>query len=238
MRKTIRTWWSLHPRPGNLGDILTPILLRNYGYFPERVAREEAEWLFVGSTIRFARPGAYVVGSGAISMQDRLEPRAKYLAVRGPLTASLVRNCGVESPSIQGDPALLLPRFIRSKAAKECELGLIPHYIDRADPRVLAWRGRPINVLWANPLEVIDQITRCEAVLSSSLHGIILSHAYGVPAAWVRLGDRLDGDDTKFHDYAASVGLSLRPYARFEEAVPVLPRTIDTEPLHQLFASL
>jgi hypothetical protein len=56
----------------------------------------------------------------------------------------------------------------------------------------------------------IDEVNRCEYILSTSLHGLIVCHAYGIPAAWCEVPDgeaKLPGDGTKFHDHMLSVGL-------------------------------
>jgi hypothetical protein len=233
-----RIWWPLEGGLGNLCDVLTPRLLEAYGYVPHRVPRDEADWFFIGSTIRFARPATTVVGAGVIDRRDRIDPRARYLAVRGPITAEIVRKAGGEPPEVQGDPAMLLPRFYHPPVQPTVPVGLVPHYVDRHDPQVAAWRGVVIDVLRNNPLKVIDDIRKCEAVISSSLHGIIIAHAYGIPAAWVRLGGRLWGDDVKFDDYAASVGVELKPYSSVTGAVPILPAKIDTSALHELLLSL
>ncbi len=36
---------------------------------------------------------------------------------------------------------------------------------------------------------------------------LIASHAYGVPAVWVRFGEPSHGDDSKFVDYYLSLGM-------------------------------
>jgi hypothetical protein len=238
MPKEFRAWWTVDPHPGNMGDLLTPCVLQAYGHSARRAPREEADWFFIGSTIRFARPGATVAGAGVIDRRDRIEPRARYLAVRGPITADLVRRAGGEPPSVLGDPAMLLPRFHNSPVEQTEKVGLVPHYVDRDDPQVVAWSGPVIDVLRDNPLRVVDEIRKCQTVLSSSLHGIVVAHAYGIPAAWVRLGDRLCGDDVKFEDYAASVGIDLKRHTSTTDAVPVLPAVAETDALHELFSSL
>lgn len=238
MASEFRAWWTTDPAPGNLGDLLTPRVLAAYGHVARRVPREQADWFFVGSTVRFARPQTNVVGAGAIDRKDRIEPRARYLAVRGPITAEMVRAAGGCSPEVLGDPAMLLPRFHCGPVVQTQEVGLIPHYVDVDDPQVASWTGRRIDVLNADPMKVVDEIRGCAAIFSSSLHGIIVSHAYGIPAAWVRFGNRLCGDDVKFADYAASAGIDLIPHASLGKAQPVLPKRLDTEELHSLFARL
>lgn len=52
----------------------------------------------------------------------------------------------------------------------------------------------------------ISELTSCRYVLSTSLHGIILSHAYGIPALWIKKG-YIDTDGFKFHDYFSSVDI-------------------------------
>jgi hypothetical protein len=59
----------------------------------------------------------------------------------------------------------------------------------------------------------VDEVNECEAILSSSLHGLIVSHAYGVPATWCDITntkDSIAGDGTKFLDYMMSVGIKTK----------------------------
>ena len=68
----------------------------------------------------------------------------------------------------------------------------------------LVWaRGKRI----CGPESGVERVARCRAVVSSSLHGLITAHAYGIPAVPVSFGDRLYGDNVKFLDYALSVGV-------------------------------
>lgn len=221
---SVPTWWSTGPEPGNLGDVLTPVLLHHFGYEPVWTDRDRANLLCVGSIARFAKPGQTVLGSGIMWAHDRLEPRARYLAVRGPLTRDAVLAAGGECPEVYGDPALLLPLIFHPPGVpREHDIGIVPHYIDFSHIQRDHAGLRLIHPLRTDPLHVVWEIMQCRAIVSSSLHGIIVAHAYRIPAAWVRFGDRLDGDDVKFRDYAESMGIELVPYRSVREAVPVLP---------------
>lgn len=58
-----------------------------------------------------------------------------------------------------------------------------------------------------------DKILQCKHVMSSSLHGIVVSHTYQIPALWIKFSDKLFGDDIKFKDYFRSV--KIQPYVSF-----------------------
>jgi hypothetical protein len=210
----MNVWWSRSPRPGNFGDILTPHILGAYGIRAQWSELSTASAISTGSIVRFARRGMQVLGSGAMWRTDAIEPRAVYRWVRGPLTGLAVSRAGGDCPEVYGDPAMLLPRVFPRDTEAVHEVGIVPHYVDAA-----ACEKYPvvINPLNADPLAVLRGIWACKRVVSSSLHGIIAAHSYGIPAAWVRFSDKLDGDGTKFHDHALAVGLDGMPLSTVDE---------------------
>ncbi|KVV15885.1 hypothetical protein AP058_00501 [Flavobacterium sp. TAB 87] len=135
---------------------------------------------------------------------------------------------GYEVPAIFGDPALLLPRYFNPKVEKKYRLGIIPHYNDAVFVDALKLESADVCVIsmMTNDIEgKTIEFLQCEKIISSSLHGIIVAHAYGIPAVWQRFSDQVFGDDIKYQDYFESVALEsykpsiqLKPYADSELA--------------------
>jgi hypothetical protein len=230
-------WWMEGPCPGNFGDILNPYVVEKLTGLPPIFGPKGAGVLAIGSTIRFARDGSQVWGTGTPRMSDRLNPRAVYLAVRGPLTARLVQQSGGRAHAVFGDPACLLPRLYRPRpAAQRFALGVVLHH---AHEGRLQFDGdvKVISVLRAgyDGIEAfIDELCQCERVLTSSLHGLIVSHAYGIPAQWFTVAgatDAVPGDGTKYHDYLLSVGLPCVEPLVLSDGSEIHPRVQTRESL-------
>ena len=200
--------WLTSPAPGNFGDILTPFILKHYGYEVKHVhwnKINQADVICVGSIARLAIPGTIVLGSGIMTRNEKLCADAVWQWVRGPLTRSAVIDNGGTCPDIYGDPALLLPRIWPGAISIEHKIGIVPHHVDYESVTQQFPDACIIDLVNANPEQVVNQITSCEKIISSSLHGIIAAHAYGIPAAWVKFSDRIKGDDSKFHDHYLSM---------------------------------
>lgn len=213
-------YWPVY-YPFNFGDWIGPFLYQHLVGQPPEHRRpsdlgRDTTYLAVGSILGAACMDSIVWGSGLMD-QRTLFPRPRRIdAVRGPLTREVVLALGYECPEVYGDPGLLLPLFVEpAKDRKESLVGVVPHFRDlegaterfagrEADGIRLIDVRRPID-------EIVEAITGCEAVVSSSLHGLIVAHAYGVPTGHVDLGQNLMGDGMKFADHYAALGLPAPP---------------------------
>lgn len=138
----------------------------------------------------------------------------KTLAVRGPRTRAAFLRQGYECPPVYGDPALLMPLIYKPTGNLQDSIGIVPHYVDKDIAKKLFENDNTYKLInvFDSIEKVIDDITSCKFVLSSSLHGLIISHAYRIPCAWLKLSDDLWGDDTKFHDHFESIEIGDANY--------------------------
>lgn len=205
---SINACWTLS---SNVGDNLTPYIIRKLTGSDPVYAMGGADYkhyILSGSMLNHANQHSVVWGAGLASMTDGVHPEVKIHAVRGPISRMRARACDARCPMVYGDPAMILPELYNPKRGKEYGLGVIPHYVDafRANQWYLGSSAHIINVL--QPVEsFVDEVVSCERIISSSLHGLIIAHAYGVPAVWAKLSDSIGGDGTKYRDYYASVGI-------------------------------
>jgi hypothetical protein len=166
-------------------------------------------YVTVGSILPHVNSKCIVWGSGIISREHQIK-KAQFLAVRGPQTAKFLVNLGYEVPEVYGDPALLLPTLYSPKIEKHYKIGIIPHYNDfkkvedfyKNESSILL-----INLMTNDIEKTTDEFLKCEKIVSSSLHGIIVAHAYGIPAVWQKFSNDVFGDDIKYQDYFESVSI-------------------------------
>lgn len=238
----VNAFWD---RTQNFGDKLAPWLIQRItGIAPLFSAGSSTEPVLVtcGSLLNVPVAGAVVWGAGFARCTDPVAVPAKVCAVRGPRSREKLLAYGVDCPDVCADPATLLPRFVQPASQRHRRLAVIPHYADYHIAAAL-FTGLPVDVvdLMGSIEGVIEQVTRCDLAVSSSLHGMIVAHAYGIPCRWVRFSDKVEGCGFKFHDYFASGGLPLvNPLdltigrlnlAELESTVPRKLPVINTEAL-------
>lgn len=242
-------YWSeirfIFKKKENYGDLLSK-------YLVEKISCREVEWinprkqpwyrlnkkhyLAIGSILHHSSNQSVVWGSGIIDRKHNV-PEADFRAVRGPQTRKFLNDIGIICPEVYGDPALLLPRYFKPKIKKKYKIGIIPHYHDYNSVYENFKEEKEVHVVDLMTMdveEVTRQLLECEMTISSSLHGLIVSHAYGIPSIWVKFSDKIFGDGIKYRDYLESVNIP------FYEA-PYLERNLqigEVENFFHLYTSL
>jgi Polysaccharide pyruvyl transferase. len=106
-----------------------------------------------------------------------------------------------------------MPSFYTPAVAKKYKLGIIPHW--RHQQSVQCGEDvKFIDILRdSKGVEAFaDDVCECEAILSSSLHGVITAYAYGIPARYIQIeGLPLEGSEgLKFADFFKSVRMPVQ----------------------------
>lgn len=196
-------WWRPESKFKNFGDELNGFLLDKMGVTHSWSTAQKAELVIAGSVLQHL-PEHYagtVCGTGKLHEHNRIHlGDARVFALRGKLTQAGVTGLGGQQP-VLGDPGLLAPMFVRQPVAKH-DLGVVGHWSDEDLHRRFAY-GHRIDPTW--PVEkVIREIASCRRIVSSSLHGLIIADAYGIPRQAERHGRfEHEGDDFKYRDYAS-----------------------------------
>lgn len=215
--------WEAKNGARNFGDHLSQVIVDaaalNGGYTLNDEVLGPRRLLAIGSILHFAQDGDVIWGSGIngkIALDRVTVRRLDVRAVRGPKTATILRNLGIEVPEVFGDPALLVPSFFSSRfrVTPSQDYIVIPnlhdlHLVPDSERRVSPLMG------WN---KVVERIVKAKFVVASSLHGIILAEAFGVPARYVRFSQT--EAQFKYDDYAQGTGRSeLIPAHSIEHAL-------------------
>ena len=183
----------------NFGDELGPEILSRLGYKVRRVSLPDADIVTAGSVLETVanagKEGTMVWGSGLMHARDKPIDTSNLdiRAVRGHLTAKAL---GKTVPV--GDPGSLVPHLWNKPKAR-FRLGVVRHYVDTGtypDAGIVIDAGDPVD-------EVLYGIGSCSAIASSSLHGLIVATAWGIPAVRLPNG-KVAGGDFKWIDWVTA----------------------------------
>jgi len=201
-------WYN---QENNWGDALNPYLISKISGQEIKYIKGPGldKYLCIGSIMHYADRSCTIWGTGCISSKAApVEKPKKICAVRGPLTRKRLLDLGYECPEIYGDPALLLPRYLKITPKPTHNLGVVCHYMDKDND----WIKKHAN---NKNIKIIDvqggveqfakDIISCKSIVSSSLHGIICGDAYGIPSYWAEFSNKVVGGGFKFKDYFLSV---------------------------------
>ncbi len=232
----------------NFGDILNVRLLETlFNIDVTWMPIEKCRYLCIGSLLqnlprrqlslrekiyKFFTPAIRVWGTGFIEQSPKsyktLLRRLHIYAVRGKITMSSLYNYkNVKfKHRVLGDPGLLANRLIDvSKIEKKYKLGIIPHYVDKDNALLknIQVKNSIIIDIQQEPNVVLEQIAQCENIISSAMHGLIISDSLGIPNIRMVVSGKLYGGDYKFHDYYSAFNMDL------PEAVILHPEEIITD---------
>ena len=160
----------------------------------------------------------------------------QFFAIRGPLSAMRVEqagldlNAGRKNKSLAtGDPGILMPYLYHPKKKAEHQrfkLGIVIHQdqgiVEKSLQELVQERYRDqvtvINILRQGDNELeqfVDELCACDKIASTSLHGLIVAQAYGIPVLFLQSEEcPLQKHSTfKFDDYCQGVAeKNFEPY--------------------------
>ena len=215
--------WQPSNGSRNFGDHLSKIVVSAVGMMQGVTLDDEvktAQRLFgIGSILHYAHGGDVIWGSGIngkVASGDIPARQLDIRAVRGPKTAARLRDMGMSVPDVFGDPALLVPRLFKDRfvPTPNRDYVIVPNLHDLP---LVTDQTRLVSPLWGWN-RCIEEILSAKFVIASSLHGLILAEAFGVPARYLRLSET--ESTFKYDDYAQGTGrASLDPVRSVEEAL-------------------
>lgn len=151
-------------------------------------------------------------------IKDNKEISCDIRLIRGRLSRNLLLEEKVNCPEIFGDPAIVVRRFYTPSVPSEprYDFGLICHKSQEGliEQKVVEKHGGClISIQRQGERELekfISEINLCKKIFSSSLHGLMMGHVYGVPAQWVQVKNKKIHRDQefKFYDYFTGVEIS------------------------------
>ena len=194
----------------NFGDMLSPLIFEHFSKSKAvhaDVKEKCKKYVAIGSILNHAKANDIAWGPGIANKNDKIASGVDIHSVRGPLTRKRCLELNVKCPEIYGDPAMLLPKIYNPKIEKQYTIGFTPHVVDydQCIKQYSSFKNSIIIDFRKEPYEVLDQILSCDYIISSSLHGLIVADAYKIPNIWVKLSNRVLGDDTKFYDHFEAV---------------------------------
>lgn len=206
-------------RKNNFGDLLGPLLFKAVAAAEGLgTPRRRADVFTVGSVLHFARGGEVIWGSGWNGKVSSTPARGmNTLAVRGPLTAELLRSHGVEVPPVFGDPAILLPSLFPRQALPLPQAPGRVLMVPNLNDSVPDVRGAEYLSPVGDPLTIVAEIAAADFIVTSSLHAFIVAEAYGVPVQLVvseheplfKYADYVEGTGRQFSGAFSTFGGAL-----------------------------
>jgi hypothetical protein len=233
----IKIYYYNPPRLKNFGDQLNQSIIEKItGRKVKFATVEEATCTCIGSILenlllkpgeKFIQKPVNIWGSGFICPVD-MHPKFGKIsinkfkrpiivqAVRGKITQARLFEMGYNvNNCVLGDPGLLAGTlFCDQKIEKIYRLGFVSHYADSNNnlSKIISQRikGAKILNILDEPKKFICDLSKCEVVISSAMHGLIAADSLGIPNARAIISNNITGGDYKYNDYYSIYGTRPR----------------------------
>ncbi len=221
----------------NIGDMLSKVIVKEvanlYGIDIDKTINKTKHLYAIGSILLWFND-ATIWGSGFIedkacakqfrlqgwSLGHKLTHKTDVRAVRGPETKRIFDRWGIDCSEVFGDPAILLPKFYTPKTKVAEKYIVMPNWVELANYQDKYPTLSPITDNWR---ETVDKLCSSELAICSSLHGIILAEAYGIPAVLLETETTVN-HRFKYNDYYYSTGRYEYPVvSSVEDAFKIKP---------------
>lgn len=228
----------------NIGDRSNPIAVqfatgRSTFWTPPAI---RPSLLGIGAILHWATGKSHVWGTGmtAPDLGSGGLRAERVWALRGKLThANLARQLGGLRDVPLGDPGYLVGRCVAALMPARApihRLGIVPHFRDRNHPAIVHLRRQDGVVVlegWEPDPTFFEQMMACEAIASSSLHGLIFAEAVGIPNTWVDFASEGATSTFKYHDWF-SLAKTPQQHPLRLTASPDIANIIDSSALHEM----
>lgn len=249
-RVNLNTWVSPNYQIENVGDYLSYVIVnamctKSGVEFAKKIS--STKHLYAIGSILIGYQDAVIWGSGfgynrpdtvrykIDNYMHKLRHSLDVRAVRGPITRKIILSMGYSCPEIYGDPAILLPLIYPSKRIHKHKYVVIPHYSKLNEE--YKKKHCVLETFRNNWKEFVDKLLQADLVISSSLHGIIIAEAYGIPA--IMLGDTPSQDITKYKDWYYSTERKEFSIAKsIDDALNIEPRIPNTAVIEMMQENL
>lgn len=232
-KTTLKVYYAKVP---NMGDLLNVMIITKlFGYKVTRHTFLTGELSAIGSglgqfmlhknpliaciqrIIGYIFPNVTIWGTGFICNNDKDTPfyrkNMHFAAVRGELSKKRVESIIGKALNIPtGDAGILSSYLLNKPIEKTYRVGIIAHYKEQEEPVFKELINHYDNSIFIDvkqhPSVVIEQISKCEYIISSSLHGLIIADSFHIPNIHIIVSDKLLGDGFKFDDYYSAYNIN------------------------------
>lgn len=219
-------WWVGENHPclsyGNFGDLLTKLIVEQLVKDEIEHSVDDGKFVTLGSVMNIVTPNDTVWGTGVNgkALDHRIQKNDNIYNVRGPLSKKWLNERGVEvKDDLFFDPGILISKYYPKQEESDKQVvGLVAHYSNYDKLRKMK-RDESISLI--NPdddsINVLNQISKCHFVISSSLHGIVVAESYGIPSAYLKFSTI--EPDFKFIDYYNGTERDFTSFGSVEECL-------------------